>query len=118
MALRWALLLALAPLLLCQPRSEPSNEVLKAEADSAWDGWLAQEHEAQRYGRTRAELVGFTQSCKFLAHYWKGVADVHKSMARVIVLDVRHNWCACGRGLAPPRSHAPPGTGWATRTSG
>jgi hypothetical protein len=90
MALRLALL-ALAPLLLlCQPSS---HEVLKAQADNAWDVWLAQEHEAARYGRTRAELVGFTQSCKFLAHYWKGVADQHKSLERVIVLDVRHNWC-------------------------
>jgi hypothetical protein len=75
----------------------------KAAAAAQWQGWIADEKQAAQHARTRAELEGFTSSCSFLAHYWSGVVAAHKSLDRVVVLDIRHNWCDLCCPPLPPR---------------
>ena len=61
-----------------------------------WASWLAGEAVAHRYARTRAELERFGHDCAFMAPAWASLADAHESLARVIVVDVRHNWTGLG----------------------
>jgi hypothetical protein len=78
----------------------PANATagLNATADPAsrWAAWLAGEHVAHRYARTRAELDVFGAKCAYLAPRWAALADAHASLGRVIVLDARHNFNGLG----------------------
>lgn len=79
-----------------------------------WAGWLADEVVAQRYSRTREEVEQFGTRCAGHAAAWAAVADAHASLARVLVVDTRHNWNGLGdrrarlqRGYVPCLTPAP-----------
>jgi hypothetical protein len=74
-----------------QPPAPPELDVA-----ARWAEWLAGEQVAHKYTRTRAELERFGAHCAFMAPSWARLADAHASLARVIVVDVRHNWNGLG----------------------
>jgi hypothetical protein len=63
---------------------------------SPWARFLGREAVAMAHKRTREELDNFVRRCAELEPYWEGVVKHHESRARVVVLDVRHNWNGLG----------------------
>lgn len=97
---------------------------------STWGRYLDKEGVAMAYTRTRQELVAFAGRCKAVEPYWARVHEAHAQRRRVVVFDVRHNWCAshCTDATRASRvvclsltaraAYCPlAGTAWATRTS-
>ena len=90
MRLLLSLLLALA--VCCCHGAEPDASL----QPSPWARFLRREAVALAHKRTREELNNFVERCAEVAPYWAEVVERHETRARVIVLDVRHNWNGLG----------------------
>jgi hypothetical protein len=66
---------------------------------AAWASWLAGERLAHSYRRAGAELRSFGARCSFLAPGWAAAHAAHAALARVLVVDARHDWNGIGDSL-------------------
>lgn len=105
-----ALLAALCLLsLACSPAAAAAASPADAAASSApqsagpetnWTALVESEWEAQRFTRTRQELLNFRSSCGFLEEAYAASLRQHASLDRVLVFDLRHRrWNGLGNSV-------------------
>lgn len=95
--MRAAALLSLLVAALCRPQGDvyegtESTAGVAENAFEAWQRWLGEETAADSFLRTRAELKAFDTACGFQSDALHAVHGLHGSLAKTLVLDVRHPW--------------------------
>lgn len=70
-----------------------------ASSHDVWRAWLAAEKHATQFARTRAELDAYEVACEQHAPALVALAQRHKALDRVLVVDARFQWDGLGDNL-------------------